>query len=142
MNKNNHIKQQRGAALIVSLILLVILTLLGVSMVKTNLLQFKIGGSRVWSAESLSEGENAVSQFINTNDGNFAPGFVPVLPVVDHVTFTATPELACVNNAIGFSLGSNMSTVYHDITATATHPLGGEAVIHAGVSAIFPGTCP
>lgn len=157
--------RQRGAVLIVSLIMLVVMTLFVISMLKTAVIELKIGGASHVAALNMSNAEAALVNFININNGKFAPGFLtlgsgaagaadfsaPSLycggngDTTDCVTVTGT-QLACgLWSDFGTQMGSsNLQAVQFDIQAQAQANTGwgGETVVHQGLQTLAaPGSC-
>ena len=81
MNKTT--AAQTGVVLITSLILLVIMTLLAVSLVRTSVIELKIGGASQIAAQNLANAEASIWAFMNapSNRGRFFHGHV--FPKVD-----------------------------------------------------------
>ena len=67
-------KTQRGAVLATSLIILVVMTLLVLAMLKSSVLDLKIGGIAQTGAQNFSNADVALVKFINDNNGRFADG--------------------------------------------------------------------
>lgn len=146
-------KSQRGAVLIVGLVMLAVMTLLVVSMLKTSVLELKIGGANQVAALNFSNAELAVTKFINDNAGLFAHGFltngtvINTPPTVDGGTVAVVVnELACTDYApvgSGYQVGSGLQAVYFDANATATGTItGGSASVHQGIQSLAPpGAC-
>jgi Tfp pilus assembly protein PilX len=65
-------QSQTGVVLMFSLIMMVIMTLLVVSMLRTGVLELKIGGASQTSAQNLANAEAAIWDFMNTNRGKFS----------------------------------------------------------------------
>jgi len=156
--------RQRGAVLVVGLIMLVVITLFVISMIKTSSIELKIGGASQIAALNFSNAELAINNFISLNNGQFAPGFLSIptgnpgapvacslancggnLPLVDGGSVTVTPtQLACGNwIAYGQQMGAlNLQAVQFDISANATGTLGGSTTVHSGVQSLAaPGSC-
>jgi hypothetical protein len=147
--------RERGAVLVVSLIMLAVMTLLVVSMLKTAVIELKIGGVSQIAALNLANAEIAINNFIAANNGRFAPNFLTLAPgsggpintppVVNGGTVAvAATQLACgpwatFNTQMG---GTSLQAVQFDIRATATGTLGGTTVLHQGVQSLAPpGSC-
>jgi Tfp pilus assembly protein PilX len=154
-------KNQSGMVLITSLIMLVIMTLLALSALRTSVIELKIGGASQVSAQSMANGEAAIWAFMNApnNRGKFFHGATMDTDLSDdfsftdakyshlaHVTLTAT-EIACTDDATvgrGNQMGKNaLKAVYFDIQAQARDTVfSGLTVVHQGVrSTAPPGGC-
>lgn len=162
-------RRQRGAVLVVSLIMLAVLTLFVISMIKTSIIELKIGGSSQTAALNLAAADAAIDNFLAINSGRFAPGWLLLTgnqgPAAGSSgaaaytgassaygalgsTVTVTPvQISCGGwSQIGTMFGaSSLQAVQFDIGATATGGLGtaGSAAVHQGVEAAAPsGACP
>ena len=157
--------RQRGAVLIVSLIMLAVMSLFVVSMLRTSILELKIGGASHVFQLNFSNAEYAINKWINDNNGRLAPNFLAITPVLSagcNVTTTgsaqctdpptvyggtvalAPTQIHCGPWAqFGNMMGSmQLSAVQFDIRATATGTLGGTTVVHQGAQSLAPtGTC-
>lgn len=162
-------KFQGGAVLLTSLMVLVVLTLLVVSMLRSNVLQLRIGGASQVAAEVAANADAAIAAFMNieANRGQFRPGAQlelnlcsggincsnPNNAFLANVTLQAN-QLACQPDAgivygethARHMLGQGLSpdAIYFDIRAEAQDTVfNGRAVVHQGVKAVLgPGTCP
>ena len=68
--------RQRGAVLVVSLIMLAVMTMFVISMLKTAVIELKIGGSSQVAALNLTNADTAIDNFMAVNSGRFAPNFL------------------------------------------------------------------
>lgn len=147
--------RQRGAVLIVSLIMLVIMTLFVISMLKTSVIELKIGGSSQIVALNFANAEVAIDNFVAANNGRFAPGFLALAPGAGGVintpptvyggTVTVTPtQINCGGITFTNMMGpSAPQPVHFDIRASAVGTLGGTMIVHQGVQTLAPpGSCP
>ncbi|KFB70713.1 MAG: hypothetical protein ABTS16_07315 [Candidatus Accumulibacter phosphatis] len=151
-------QSQTGVVLMFSLIMMVIMTLLVVSMLRTGVLELKIGGASQTSAQNLANAEAAIWDFMNTNRGKFSHRAEPELDAknfnkkfdldsrqfshLKNVTLTAT-EVACTDFAglgSGNMLGpSALQAVYFDVLAEARDPIfSGRTNVHQGVRGVLP----
>ena len=105
---------QRGAVLATSLIILVVMTLLVLGMLKTSVLELKIGGIVHTAEQNFSNAEAALVKFINDNNGRFS---------ADCLTATGTSNCFCTNPNPGqcqaANVGSNGITY---VAAAGTDP--------------------
>lgn len=148
-------QRQRGAVLIVGLIMLAVMTLFVISMLKTSIIELKIGGASQVAALNFANAEVAVNNFIRDNDGRFAPGFLALAvgiggvintpPVVNGGTVVVTPtQINCgAWGAFGSMMGgSNLQAVQFDVRSRAAGTLGGTTTVHQGVQTLAPpGSC-
>ena len=159
-------RRERGAVLVVSLIMLAVLTLFVISMIKTSVIELKIGGSSQIAAINLAAADAAIDNFLALNGGRFAPGWLAAAgasgPVAGSFNYTAANsaygalgssvivtavQLSCgAWSQIGTMFGAmSLQAVQFDLASTATGGLGtaGTAVVHQGVQAAAPsGACP
>ncbi len=147
---------QRGAVLVISLIMLAVMTLFVISMLKTSIVELKIGGSSQVAALNFANAEVAINNFVSANYGRFAPDFLAIAagptapintpPVVYGGTVAVTArQVNCGPPPVmGNQMGSgSLSAVQFDILATATGALGGSARVHQGIQSFAaPGACP
>ena len=163
--------RQRGAVLIVGLVMLAVMTLLVVSMIKTSVVELKIGGATQIAQQNMTNAERMINTFIDVNNGRFASNYLP-LPAasggptppggasssydstvgVYSVANTAlhhgnanlqVQQIHCAPDAtIGRSYGA-LFFVHFDIRSTATGTLGGTSSVHQGIRSTVPaGSCP
>ena len=155
---NRHSKRgQSGAVLVVSLIMLAVMTLFVISMLKTSVLELKIGGSSQVAAINQSNAEAAVDNFLALNSGRFASLFLtaigPAGPVVGSFAYSGyagtvalqAAQLACGGIPPGVFGSTQYNTpglkaVQFDIGATASTTgfgtVGDRTVVHQGILAI------
>ncbi|WP_300453312.1 pilus assembly PilX N-terminal domain-containing protein [Accumulibacter sp.] len=163
---NNRAHPQDGVVLVTSLIMLVVMTLLVISLVRTSVIELKIGGANQVAAQNLANAEASIWAFMNANQGKFAHNatFHPVGGQVDfsgdyspsvakyaylksdRLIMTVT-EVGCGPDAARGS-GHDPTTAPHavlfDVRAEARDVVfGGRSVVHQGVRSILPpGSCP
>ena len=150
--------RQRGAVLIVSLIMLAVMTLFVISMLKTSVIELKIGGASHVVALNFANAEVAIDNFISFNNGRFAPGFLSLaalaagcnsttpgpgpcleVPAVQGGTVALTVTQLNCGNWAGFGTqmgGSSLQAVQFDVTSTATGTLGGTVRLHQGLQSL------
>ncbi|MCA3072267.1 MAG: hypothetical protein ING90_00195 [Rhodocyclaceae bacterium] len=150
--------RQRGAVLVVGLIMLAVMTLLVISMLRTSIQELRIGGANQVAQETLANAELAVSHFLNVNNGRFAPGFLALvapapgapdysLPPIDGgaVTLTAT-QIQCASGTIPGNQYANVGrqnalfVSTFNIRGISSSLLGGTASVNQGVMA-FSASC-
>jgi type IV pilus assembly protein PilX len=146
MHANNH--TQRGAALIVGLILLMVLTVLGISGMNTSTLELTMTSNAQAHQDAFQAAETGIdivlaSRTVSTVPG--APGnFVPLTPLGDGSY--ATQAVAAYQEATlvpdnGFSGGEGMPIrAYHfDVQAVGTGPRGATSTHNQSFYVIGPG---
>jgi Tfp pilus assembly protein PilX len=157
---------QRGAVLIVSLIMLVVMTLFVISMLKTSIVELKIGGSSQVAALNFSNAEVAVDNFISRNNGRFAPRFLTLAALGAGCNRTTVGPGPCYELPPGLLAGtlvtvlatqincgapvnytdmmgaSALSAVHYELLVEARAPLGGRMTLHQGLQTLAtPGSC-
>ncbi|HUI26142.1 MAG TPA: PilX N-terminal domain-containing pilus assembly protein, partial [Candidatus Kryptonia bacterium] len=60
---SRHPRTQRGAVLIVSLVMLAVMTLFVISMLKTSVIELKIGGSSQVASINVANADSAIDNF-------------------------------------------------------------------------------
>lgn len=156
--------RQCGAVLIVSLIMLSVMSLFVISMLKTSILELKIGGASHVFQLNFANAEYAINKWINDNNGRLAPNFLGLAAlssgcnvntvgagqctdpptVYGGAVALAPTQIHCGPWAqFGNMMGAmQLSAVQFDVRATATGTLGGSTIIHQGVQSLAPpGTC-
>jgi Tfp pilus assembly protein PilX len=137
--------RQDGVVLITSLILLVIMTLLAVSMLRTSIVELRIGGSGQIGARNLSNAESAIESYINRINypgGGAVPDWIAASAPTAATSYGAlesvqitlpVSENSCTQDPDSQKNGI-VKVLYRDIRAEASSVLGGSVVLHQGVS--------
>lgn len=163
-------QRERGAVLVVGLVMLAVMTLLVVSMIKTSVVELKIGGATQIAQQNLTNAELMINRFIDINNGRFASNYLPLptasggpiapaggTPSYSTVTtrYTVTPvnvhlgqaslevrQIQCSGvRQVGIGYGA-IQHVFFDVRSTATGALGGSATVHTGIRSVVPsGSC-
>lgn len=151
-------QRQRGAVLVVSLIMLAVLTMFVISMLKTAVIELKIGGSSQVAALNLSNADTAIENFMAVNSGRFAPKFLTegkaAAGSFAYTGYTGTVSLTAVQLTCGGLPKSSLGTIQYgsaalqavqfDVAATAIGTTGysGATVVHQGLQAVAgAGSC-
>lgn len=148
-------RSQGGAALVVSLILMAVMTILVVSTMRTSLLQLRISGSTETLSINLANAEVAIADFVEVNIGRFAPGFLalpaaaggalyPTTTLTDSTVNLVVTQVGCgpANTFISQMGSGALQAAQFDIAATATVARGGRSTVHQGTEALAPpGSC-
>lgn len=137
MSNRHH---QRGAVLLVSLIMLVMLTLIVVSSINLSTADLRIVGNRQSKMAMSHSAQQAIEQVINSIAVFDAPA--PQTITVNGVPVSVTaPVCLGTSPAAGYTAVSNV-TVYDthwSLTATATDPMtGATATVTQGVRISLP----
>jgi len=163
--------KQRGAVLVVGLVMLTVMTLLVVSMIKTSVVELKIGGASQIAQQNLSNAEVVINSFLNENNTRFAAHYLglaaaaggPVPPPggatgsynPTTTIYTVTPtallhgqaniqirQIQCTPRRVTGQDSTAFQYVFFDVRSTATGTLGGSTTVHQGIRTTVPsGSC-
>lgn len=156
---------QAGAVLVVGLIMLAVMTLLVISMLKTSVIELKIGGANQEAALNFANVELKMREFLKLNQDQdklrpglstganaLVPAVIPDLNVrKSHIDALTVTEVACAPAKIeGWSYASignrgagGLDAVYFEVTATATSDLGASITGRQGIRRVAGyGMCP
>ncbi|MBS0388891.1 MAG: pilus assembly PilX N-terminal domain-containing protein [Proteobacteria bacterium] len=133
---------QQGAALVVGLLLLLVLTLLAVSGMNSASLEFVMAGNEQYRSNAFQAAEAGIEQTIL--QGAFNPGS-PVQTLTgnptatDTWTATVTPQLGGIPLAAIWGNSWNSFSTYHfEISSTGTSVRSANAVNLQGIAVISP----
>lgn len=114
MNKCISRFQQQGAVLVVGLITLTVMTLMVISMLRTSVLELKIGGSYHHAEEMFSNAEMALRLFINSSPTYYS-GCLTAAPAIS--CFFRTPPANGVGD-LGYTTvqTDNQGNLYANVT--------------------------
>lgn len=90
----NSMSRQRGAALVISLVLLMVLTLLAVSTMSTASLEVTMAGNNQYAQNAFQLAETAAEQQLRTTEANTDLCVNNVNPTVCDLPVTAVPNMA------------------------------------------------
>jgi type IV pilus assembly protein PilX len=136
------INRQQGAALVVGLLLLLVLTLLAVSGMNSASLEFIMAGNEQYRSNAFQAAEAGIEQTIS--QANFNPGSPPQnlngAPTPNDTWATSvTPQLLGVPlPAIWGNSWNSFSTYHFEISSTGTSTRGARAINLQGVAVISP----
>jgi len=122
---------QAGAALVVGLILMLVLTVLGISGMNTATLELTMAGNTEAHQDAFQAAETGIDIPIGTlSFTTLAPTIVPVTPLGDG-SYSTRSVTTCMTTTpvpdIAFSMGTSTGTVqafHFDIVAVGTGPRG------------------
>lgn len=145
-NRVVHAGRERGAALVMALVILLILTLLGITAMGTSSLQEKMAGNIQESTRSFEAAESGLVQALNdasalnlnastTKGYTFDSGKSGSATVV--TSFVDFSDLPRKQGAI---YGNTWQGANFDQVSTGTTLTGAKSVIHQGVVQIVPKT--
>jgi hypothetical protein len=147
--------RQQGAVLIVGLVMLTVMTMLVVSMMKTSIIDLKIGGVGQDALVNFNNAEIGINTFYNNNSGKFSNNCLTLsgglacnnytLPTITGGTVALIATQIYCGDPGGFGgmeVGKGLPVVVFDIRATATSTLGNMTRVHMGISQGLPaGAC-
>lgn len=144
--RNTHyvnMRRQQGAALVVGLLLLLVLTLLAVSGMNSASLEFIMAGNEQYRSNAFQAAEAGIEQTMvqgTFNPESAAPPALNGAPTAtDTWNSTITPQLAGqALPAIWGNSWNSFSTYHFEITSTGTSSRGSNAVNLQGVAVISP----
>lgn len=161
MKHSNHLNQQSGAALVIGLIILLVMTLLSVSSMSTTRTELKIASNIQNKSGAFLVAEAAVQQLVTntaTQWGNILTAQTFTYEPVDtNLSSTVTMEFAdCRNNPLNYDLsgdgigdgkGSNNKATIHRVNSTgiSTSPSGSvvaSSTLTVGISTVLAGCTP
>jgi Tfp pilus assembly protein PilX len=162
-------RRQRGAVLVIGLVMLTVMTLLVVSMMKTSIIDLKIGGVSQDNLINVSNADIILNTYFNEYTGKYSnncitqPGANSCSPAVGWTApvFSGSNAPASWGTAgndlpvlwqmycgdkpgfTGNQVGSGFQTVVLDVsTGTVVSQLGSQTRLHLGVSQdLAPGAC-
>lgn len=154
-------RRQRGAVLIISLIMLAVMSLFVISMLRTSILELKIGGASHAAQLNFANAELALNKWIADNNGRIAPNFLSNAalgagcnvntaglgpcndpPTVFGGTVAVTPTQIMCGASSAQTFGNSMesglqlSAVRFNLRAVATGTLGGTTIVNQGIESL------
>ena len=137
--------RQRGAALVIGLLLLLVLTILGISGMNSASVEFIMAGNDQYRSNAFQAAEAGIEQSIIV--GTFNPGAVspPVAGTVPNTTppdnFTSSilsPLGAAPQPAIWGNSWNSFSTYHFEIQSTGTSSRNSRTTHQQGIAVIAP----
>ncbi len=168
MLKHPYARRQGGAILVIALVVLVVMTLLVLGMLKTAVLELKIGGVNHQAELNFSNAESMISKYLNENNGRFskdclstvvpslscfitADGATTVAGTAPNRTMTkilegstatlSAQQIACADDSgvgSGNQIGGGLQAVYLNIQAVASGTFSGRGTVHQGIKSPLP----
>jgi Tfp pilus assembly protein PilX len=143
MMKNIGAKQQRGAALVVGLLLLLVLTLLAISGMNTASLELVMAGNTQYGQNAFQAAEAGIERTLVS--GPFNPGGGVVTPPTvivqgaNKFTVTITPQLGgAPQPAMWGSTWDSFSTYHFEINSVGVSSRNAQATNRQGLAVIAP----
>lgn len=138
------LRRQRGAALVMALVILLILTLLGITAMGTSSLQEKMAGNIQEATRAFEAAESGLNQALNDASSLNLNGATTKNYEFDSgKSGSARVETTFVNYTQpkrGSGYGNNFSAANFDQASTGTTVTGAKSVVHQGVAQIVPKT--
>lgn len=130
--------RQRGAALVIGLMLLLVLTLLAISGMNTATVELQMAGNQQYGQNAFQAAETGIEQAMAGNTANTNSATTVSVTAIDGSstdTYESTTSFEAPNGITavpsgGFSMGSGTSfSAYHfDVTSTGTSARNARAV--------------
>ena len=141
--KVTSMQRQQGAALVIGLLLLLVLTLLAVSGMNSASLEFIMAGNEQYRSNAFQAAEAGIEQAITLDPFNPAVANPAALKGANSPTDTwaaqVTPQLGGVPLAALWGNSWNSFSTYHfEIQSTGTSTRGANAINLQGVAVISP----
>lgn len=137
-----------GAALAVALVMLVVLTLIGVTAMKMSATHFRIAGNLQIANEVEMAARNAIEEFVSSHTV-ISCGKFPVLQCIDGRQICIAVSAQCMGRAVSDSEGSSISSdkqVYDSYWEFVAEPeseyQGANIRVHWGLMIPFSNFCP
>jgi type IV pilus assembly protein PilX len=142
-SRSGPLRRQRGAALIIGMMLLLVLTLLAISGMNAATMEFVMAGNEQYHANAFQAAEFGIAQAIAT--GNFDPD-TPDPPFVGAVTGSPTDNFSAVvgyqnktPGALYYIYSANTVDTYHfEVQSTGTSVRNARAINAQGIAQIGP----
>lgn len=146
--------RQRGATLLVGLIILVVLTLLAVSAIRSSSLNLRIVGNMQFKSEAEAAAQQAIEQVMSSSAIFYTPTAQSIAVDINHDGTTdytvsiGAPSCLKMATASGYSAlfaASAPQDTYWDVKSTVTDSRSGSKIIvHQGVKVRLSAgvTCP
>jgi type IV pilus assembly protein PilX len=137
-----NMQRQQGAALVVGLLLLLVLTLLAVSGMNSASLEFIMAGNEQYRANAFQSAEAGIEQTMVLgafNPGSPAQALNGVNTATDTWTSTVTPQLGGTPLPAFWGFSWNSFSTYHfEVQSTGVSTRGASAVNLQGIAVISP----
>jgi type IV pilus assembly protein PilX len=140
------ISRERGATLVVSLVLLLVLTVLGVSGMNTATLELTMAGNAQYHQDAFQAAETGIDIAIaQRNFTTVAPSIVPVTPLGDGsydtqavTTFAQTTPVPDLSFSMGVSTGS-VQAFHFDTVSVGRGPRNAQSTHNQSFYVVGPG---
>ena len=135
------VRRQRGAALIIGLLLLLVLTLLAVSGMRSASEELIMAGNEQYRQSAFQGAEAGIELAIRDGDFNASPTVQTVTGTVGSVDYTATITPQNNGDPYGTTRGSSSesaSAVFYEVVSQGTSSRGAQVTTWQGLSQPVP----
>lgn len=136
-------RQQRGTALVMSMVILLILTILGIAAMGTASLEEKMSGNTQEGTRAFEAAESGLTEALNT-PGTLMLSGTPTPLNFNYNTMNAQANVSTTfiqysspKRGSGYS-NKNFQSANFDQSSTGTTGVGAKAVVHQGIAQIVP----
>ena len=135
-------RHQRGTALVMSMVILLILTILGITAMGTASLEEKMSGNTQESTRAFEAAESGLTEALNTSgslalSGSSSNSFTYSLMNATADVRTQFIQYASPKRGSGYS-NKNFQSANFDQGSTGKTGVGAKAVVHQGIGQIVP----
>lgn len=134
-------RYERGTALIMSLVILMILTILGITAMSTASLEERMSGNTQESTRAFEAAESGLNQALDTAgslDLNVTTTNNFTYSTMNASTTVTTEFIQFTPPKRGSGYGNTVEAANFDQSSTGSTGVGGKAVVHQGVAQIVP----
>jgi Tfp pilus assembly protein PilX len=132
---------QRGTVLIMSLVILLILTILGITAMGTSSLEEKMSGNIQEGTHAFETAESGLNQAFSASGALSLNGTTTKTFTYDNSKYTASVDTTFKQFSApkrGSGYGNNFNAANFDQKSTGTTTSSAKAVVHQGVALIVP----
>lgn len=155
--RHKALRAQNGAVLLTSLILLLVMTMLAVTTMRTTSMEQKMAANAAFTNRAFQAAESALAEAVySTNDTaltnalNSGPSNVTTAGLSSELTSSAVvthqemDNAPCPGGSMGIGRGGTFENVYFRVAAQGSLQSGGdslaESAVEAGISYCVPGS--
>jgi Tfp pilus assembly protein PilX len=134
-------RHERGTALIMSLVILMILTILGITAMSTASLEERMSGNTQESTRAFQAAESGLNEALNTTgslDLNITTTNSFTYNTMNASAAVITKFIQFTPPKRGSGYGNTVEAANFDQGSTGSTGVGGKAVVHQGVAQIVP----
>ena len=137
-----HTKKQSGAALIVALVLLLVITMLGISAVSTSSLEILMAGNSQYSQQAFQAAESAIESEIALGNLSTSLNRISAYSYPNDASASTQTQYVIAGEvpAGGYSLGAGFQAYHFETDATAAAPRRATSRHRQGFYIVGPGS--